>query len=426
VVASLKKRGRFFSVQFWWDGKQYIKPLREEDEDQAERVKSRVEAAIDGLKRGRYPKACGLLDDGYDIRDIIFPNQKTAHLLDGDVAADDGNPLTVLQLKDEYGRYLRNHVEHGTRRRTLSKLGHVVEFEGNRRITTLDDDSLDRYVTDRKKRKAKPLTINGELSSIRAIINWAVETKRISESPVTKYPMVKTEDLDPFLFKADIERIIANEKLSAKKAAKLSKERMILDPKDIDRLIQLSREADPDLVLPLMLVSTTGMRRSELVKLLKSDFDPDLGRLLVRSGKGSRNKRTKRTVDVHDTVMPLLVEHHRSLPKRAKLLFPIFDIPRSKRSERSDVPIEDRRADRAGRLLGDLLDGSEFAMLGGWHSLRHSFITICVWQGYSFEQVSQWSGHIHPDTQKRYTHYYGEKSKKLMNGLPFAFSEKSE
>jgi len=425
-VASLKKRGRFFSVQFWWDGKQYIKPLRLEDETEAERVKGSVEAAIEGLKRGRFPKASRLLADGYDIRDIIFPSQKTGHLLDGDVSADDGNPLTVPQLKDAYGQHLQNHVAYGTRRRTLSKLGHVVELFGDRRVTTLDADALDEYITHRMKAKVKPLTINGELSSIRAMLNWAVETKRISDSPVAKYPMVKTDEPDPFLFKKDIERIIANEKLSAKKAAKLSRERMILAPEDIDRLIQLARKKAPDLVLPLMLVSTTGMRRSELVKLLKSDFDPDLGRLLVRSGKGSWTKKTKRTVDVHESVLSLLRAHHRSLAERQSLLFPIFDIPNSKRSKKSEVPIEDRRADRASRLLDDLLDASDFKLLGGWHSLRHSFITICVWKGYSFEQISQWSGHIHPDTQKRYTHYYGEASKKLMDGLPFAFSEGEE
>jgi len=96
-VASLKKRGRFFSVQFWWDGKQYIKPLRLEDETEALRIKGNVEAAIDGLKHGRFPRASRLLDEGYDIRDIIFPNETTAHLLDGDVAADDGKAYAFLE-----------------------------------------------------------------------------------------------------------------------------------------------------------------------------------------------------------------------------------------------------------------------------------------------------------------------------------------
>jgi len=422
-LASLKKRGKFFSVQFWWKSKQYIKPLRLEDKAEAERVKANIETAIDGLKHGRFPKASKLLAEGYDILDIIFPGEKTAHLLDSDATADDGNPLTISQLKDAYGQHLKNHVAYGTRRRTLSKLAHIVKLYGDRRVTTVGIDSLDGYITHRKTKTVKPLTINGEMSSIRAMFNWAVETRRISESPIGKFPTLKIDDPDPFLFKKDIERIIANENLSEKKAVKLGKERLILSPEDIDRLIQLAREEAPDLVLPLMLVATTGMRRSELVKLLKSDFDPDLGRLLVRSGKGSRKKKTKRTVDVHDSVMSMLSKHYRSLAKRETLLFPIFHIPKSKRSERSEVPIEDRRADRASRLLDGLLKGSEFKLLSGWHSLRHSFITICVWKGYSFEQISQWSGHIHPETQKRYTHYYGEASKKLMNGLPFSFSE---
>lgn len=90
-MASLKKRGNLYSIQFWWDGKQYIYPLGTPDIQEATQIKSRAETALDNLQKGKYPKASRLLSDGHDVRDIIFPTAKTAPLLQGDISVDDGN-----------------------------------------------------------------------------------------------------------------------------------------------------------------------------------------------------------------------------------------------------------------------------------------------------------------------------------------------
>ena len=418
-MANLKKRGRYFSVQFYWNGKQRIRPLQIEDRTEAERVKAKVNSALQGLRRGRFPAASRLLDDGHDILDIIFPNEKTAHLLETSVATDDGNPLRVSQLVEDYLKHLAIHASDGHRRRVHSKLKHLINIMDDRRVTALNEDAFDHYITERRKMKVKPDTIKGEITSFKAMLNWAVETDRADKLPVRKFPTIKTDGSDPFLFKADIERMIADGHLTKKRIAELGK-RMVLNPEDIEKLIKLAEENEPALVLPLKLVATTGMRRSELVRLQKSDFDPVTGQLIVRSGKGSRTKRmTTRVLHIHASVLPMLVEHHRSLPTREKWLFPQFSATKKRDSDR---PVEDLRAERAARLLTDLLSGTEFELLGGWHALRHGFITICVWRDRTFEQISQWTGHIERETQKRYTHYSGEASKKLMDDLPFDFS----
>ncbi len=427
-MASLKKRGNLYSIQFWWDGKQYIYPLGTPDLHEATQIKSRAETALDNLQKGKYPKASRLLSDGHDVRDIIFPTAKTAPLLQGDIIVDDGNPITVRELVDSYGEHLEAHVSYGHHRRAKSKLLHIVGKFGDRRVATLDTVGLDEYILSRKKAEAKPLTINGELSTVRAMFNWAVDAKKIDKSPIQRFPMLKLDDSDPFLFKADIDRIIDEDNLSKEEATDLAKRRMVLAPADVDALIQFAKAKKSPLYLPLMVVTTTGIRRSELVRLKRSDFHPAIGRLEVHSGKGARHKRKNRTIDVHKSVLSPLIDHHRTLPKGDRLLFPIFDIPdnpQARRGADTEVPIDDRRADRASRLLDVLLEGSEFERLGGWHALRHSFITICVWKGYTFEQISQWTGHISPETQKRYTHYSSAASKTLMDGLPFQFSEVS-
>ena len=77
-MATIRQRGRCFSIQFRWQGKVKIKALQIEDRAEAERINAKVKTALDGLKRGRFSKASELLDDGHDILDIIFPNEKTA------------------------------------------------------------------------------------------------------------------------------------------------------------------------------------------------------------------------------------------------------------------------------------------------------------------------------------------------------------
>lgn len=133
-------------VQFWWQGTQFTKPLRLHDAVEAERIRSRVEIAIDGLKRGRFPRVSQLLAGGHGVLDVIFPNETTTHLLDGETVADDGNPLRVSQLAEQYVRHLGISESDGDRRRVASELKHLVEITGDARVVGLDADGFDDYV----------------------------------------------------------------------------------------------------------------------------------------------------------------------------------------------------------------------------------------------------------------------------------------
>ncbi len=52
-MATIRQRGRCFSIQFRWQGKVKIKALQIEDRAEAERINTKVKTALDGLKRGR-------------------------------------------------------------------------------------------------------------------------------------------------------------------------------------------------------------------------------------------------------------------------------------------------------------------------------------------------------------------------------------
>ncbi len=71
--------------------------------------------------------------------------------------------------------------------------------------------------------------------------------------------------------------------------------------------------------------------------------------------------------------------------------------------------------------MNKLVEGTEFELMNGWHCLRHSFISICVAKGLTWEQIRGWVGHVSPETTKLYTHFNLVDSKKRMESLEIRF-----
>lgn len=81
----------------------------------------------------------------------------------------------------------------------------------------------------------------------------------------------------------------------------------------------------PELVLPLKVVCSSGIRRKEMITLKKADFDPKRGTIIVGSSKQSKTEEiTYRNIMVGEDVLHELRDHHKGLPKTERLLFPVF------------------------------------------------------------------------------------------------------
>ncbi|NOX59346.1 MAG: site-specific integrase, partial [Planctomycetes bacterium] len=78
-------------------------------------------------------------------------------------------------------------------------------------------------------------------------------------------------------------------------------------------------------------------------------------------------------------------------------------------------------SEKAGRMLNRLVKETEFELMNGWHCLRHSFISICVSKGLTWEQIAEWVGHVSPKTTRLYTHFNLEDSKKRIESLDIRF-----
>ena len=108
---------------------------------------------------------------------------------------------------------------------------------------------------------------------------------------------------------------------------------------------------------------------------------------------------------------PRLGRDHRKVVKRNGRGDPVL--------RRRTTPGERGITERARRLLNQMIRGTEFELMGGWHCLRHSFISICVAKGLTWEQIAEWVGHVSRRTTRLYTHFDLRDSRQRIESLGF-------
>ena len=460
VMASLRKRSNGnFSLVFWWKGKQHIKALGTTDEGEAKQIKKDAEKLLVRIKRGESTISSKLLADGFSIIDVLFGSPEIAARLD---LTPEDNPLTIGDLFDGFLPHLKIAVGFDQYANSESWIKKIRGFlQDDQRVMALSKDDLEGY---RKHRTevdgVGPTSINKELGSLKAAIKWGIETKKLSTDPIDKWPSLKTTRQKKFEWKADIEAMIANQSfrsdIEQQEFIKEMSLRMVLTAEEMKRLVELARKKMPILELPLMVVCSSGIRRKELVLIRKQDFDPKRGTIIVGSKKQSKTEEmTFRTIILPTDVGKAIRKHHEALPRSEKMLFPIFGeinktygyrwieyekdakgepkldgagrkiIKTDKKGKaipsKRKQPEDRRRAEKAGRLLNKLIAGTEFELMNGWHCLRHSFISICVAKGLTWEQIRGWVGHVSPETTRLYTHFNLTDSKQRMESLEIRF-----
>ena len=326
-TASLRKRtnGKY-SLDFRWKGKPHIKALGTDDLQEAEQIRKDADEQLARIRRGESAVASRLLAEGISIVDVLFGSPEVTAKLG---SATEDNPLTLAELADGYLSRLKSTVGSDQYYNTNLWRKRIRDFFGeDRRVMTLTPDELQQY----HKHRAKSVggtSIKKELGSLKAALTWGTDNKLIPSSPINRWPAIKTQRQKHFEWKSDIDALIASHtfKNNAEREAFLKemKTRIVLTQKDIKKLIDLAREKEPDLVLPLMLVCSTGVRREELVLIRKQDFDPRRGTIIVGSKKQSKTEEiTYRTIVLPSEVAKVLRQHHKAVPKSERMLFPVF------------------------------------------------------------------------------------------------------
>ncbi len=157
------------------------------------------------------------------------------------------------------------------------------------------------------------------------------------------------------------------------------------------------------------LLYTCGLRRAELVALDLSDYDPRTGRLLVRAGKG----RKQRTVYVAGGAQRALHDWLAlSSPFGAPLFTPIYKSGKVTARRMTAQSIYDMLKKRAARAGVD-----DFSP----HDFRRTFVGEMLERGVDIATVANIVGHSSVDTTRRYDRRPEEVKKKAASKLHFPY-----
>ena len=422
-MAFLRLRAGKYSLVFKWKGKVYTKAIGTDDENEAERIRQDAEEQLRRIRKGESAMASKLLADGLSMLDVLFGSEKTGHLLTKSI---DENPLTLSQLRDAFTDHLRasdrtpGHIE-----TTRVHFDHFIRILGDAQVMSLSDADMAEFKRRREKQKVSQGTIRADFKGLKSAVNWALQRKPplLTTCPFT-IPSVAARTVRPFLPTEEIDRLLAK---TPKAEHGDLQARWVLNLTEINELVKVAADEMPPMHLPLQLLCSTGMRRIQLIRLKPTDYFQ--GSLTITSKKGARQKgltEIQLTLPLKDTVAAALEKHLKALPKRSRILFPIFDrFDYSKGNQRwqgkSKRTLEQRRCDKADRLFERLVKGTQFERLDGYHALRHSFISILVSQGKTWDQIAAFVGHLDQRTTRRYIHFMPKDKRETVESIPFEF-----
>jgi len=401
-----------FKICFRWAGRKLKKTVKTTDRAHAETALARFIDNLNLLERGRLE-----LPPDADIGTFLLSDGK---FNGAPSALPPQQLLTLGELRDQYlAVHANGSMEENSLDTVRMHLRHVIATLGvSLRVNSLTTADLQSHI-DRRGRKRyrgrslSAVTLRKEMASFRACWNWGLQSGKLKEvfpSRGLKYP--KTDEKPPFQTLPEIERKIARGGLSAVEV-RLLWESLFLTRPEVEELLKHVRDsqAQPFLYPMVCLAAHTGARRSELLRLRVDDVDFNSGTVLLHEMKRARGRRTNRRVPMSAFVQTVLrdwLAGHRG----GQFLFCQVAVVRSKKHRESPVAVtHDEAHDHFQRVLA----GSKWAVMRGWHVLRHSFASNCAAAGVDQRVINEWMGHQTEEMVRRYRHLLPDQQRQAID-----------
>jgi len=229
----------------------------------------------------------------------------------------------------------------------------------------IDSDQIRGYLGELIKRELRPATVQRRLFAIKAFFRWREQTTG-AQSPARAIRSPRSERRLPAVLQQD----------------------------EVRRLI----EADPQGLGPARLrdraimetLYSSGLRVSELCGLDWRDIDWEIGTVMVRQGKGNKD----RLVPIGEPALAALANWRRATPVAWEAKGPVITNLRGGRlTPRAIEALLARRIGAAG-LRTPITP----------HGLRHCFATHMLNNGADLRSIQEMLGHASLATTQRYTH----------------------
>lgn len=380
-MAALQLRGGVYRLLFQYNGKQHTYTVGDVPVAEARHWKARTEQLLMRVKQG-------VLDvpRGVSIADFIRYDGKPP--VDAAVAA--AKDTTFLQLRTAFLAAVGNGaIEANTLSTTKIHLTHVETTLGKKFILAgLTLGKLQEHLNRRAKDVA-PVTVKKEIDTFRAAWNWGLRMKWVDQAfPSSGLLYPKTDEKLPFMTWDEIER-----RLRSGGDPDQLWECLYLDTERLAELLaHVSAKKAPAWLYPMVVTAAhTGARRSELIRMRVEDVDLAGGFITIREKKRARGVRTSRRVPISKLT--------------ADVLTPLIQ-------RQADVPflfgtgVAMLSVQATHKALWRALQKSEWAVVKGWHTLRHGFISACASKAVDQRVLDGWVGHQTEEQRVRYRHLY--------------------
>ena len=151
--------------------------------------------------------------------------------------------------------------------------------------------------------------------------------------------------------------------------------------------------------LALLLIYSSGLRRGELLNLLKKDINIKRRVIHIKSAKGKKD----RYVVLAETVVPYL----KTYLKQYRPVRWLFEGQNGGQYSATSL----------WKVFNAALEKSKVNPYATLHTLRHSYATHCVENGHNLKSVQEALGHASLKTTEVYLHISSEALKKLKSPL---------
>jgi integrase/recombinase XerC len=243
----------------------------------------------------------------------------------------------------------------------------LLDRAGGDEVVTgeINADDIRAYLGDQMKRQLRPATVQRRLFAIKAFFRWR-EQAIGAQSPARAIRSPRSERRLPAVLQQD----------------------------EVRRLI----EADPQGLMPARLrdraimetLYSSGLRVSELCGLDWRDIDEDIGTVMVRQGKGNKD----RLVPIGEPALAALANWRRAMPVAWEPKGPVITNLRGGRLTTRAVEAMLARRIQAAGLRTPITP----------HGLRHCFATHMLNNGADLRSIQEMLGHASLATTQRYTH----------------------
>lgn len=402
-----------FKICFRWGGKKRRKSLPVTDPKAAQAILLRFEENVALLERGRLE-----LPASGDIMTFLLSDGKLA----SSPKATSVQPKTLREIVDRYLAALGNgSVEANSLETFRMHLNHVLRKFGNKLLLKdIVAADLQDYLDTRVRRKGKktvplsPVTLRKELASFRACFNWAVQTGLLTGTfPNRGLRFPKGEDKRPFMTWEEIDRRVTRGGLSPEETKRFW-DCLFLDLQQIDEFLAYikPRGSRPWMYPMCVAAAHTGARRSELVRMNMDDIDFQQKTILIHERKRVKGQRTTRRVPLTPFLEQVFLEWFRNGHPGGRYVFCQAQKTghRPKEGEVA-IPIT---ADDAGTHFVLTVQGSKWAVLRGWHVLRHSFASNLAAKGVDQRFIDEFMGHQTEAQRRRYRHLFPHQQRQVL------------